>query len=91
VSRRLRRLYRDRLDASPEALKNLLCLEKRKDNMRCGWLRKNGCHIGPGHVAAAVRVLIVRRTKQAGMHWRLANAVRMAAIHARYRSRPEAA
>jgi hypothetical protein len=36
-------------------------------------------------------VLVVRRTKQAGMHWRLANAVRMAAIHARYRSRPNAA
>jgi hypothetical protein len=42
-------------------------------------------------VEAAVRVLVVRRTKQAGMHWHLANAVRMAAIHARYRSRPEAA
>jgi hypothetical protein len=66
VSRRLLRLHHDRLDASPEALENLLYLEKRKDNMRCGWLRKNGCH-------AAVRVL-----KQAGLHWRLANAVRMA-------------
>jgi hypothetical protein len=52
---------------------------------------RNGCHIGSGHVEAAVRVLVVRRTKQAGMHWRLANAVRMAAIHARHRSRPEAA
>jgi len=58
--------------------------------MRYGWLRKNGYYIGSGHVEAAVRVLIVRRCKQAGMHWRHANAVFMAAIHARYRSRPKA-
>jgi hypothetical protein len=90
VVRRIRRLYADRLESSPEALKELLYLEKRKDNMRYGWLRKNGYYIGSGHVEAAVRVLVVRRCKQAGMHWRHANAVRMAAIHARYRSHPKA-
>jgi len=89
--RRVRRLYAARLGASPQALRDLLYLEKRKDNMRYGWLRKNGYYIGSGHVEAAVRVLIVRRTKQAGMHWRLRNAVLMAAIHARYRSHPTAA
>ena len=91
VSRRLRRLYQIQLDAAPPALKDLLYLEKRKDNMRYGWFRKNGYYIGSGHVEAAVRVLIVRRCKQAGMHWRHANAVRMAAIHARYRSHHKAA
>jgi len=89
--KRLRRLHRDKLDASPEALRNLSYLEKRKDNMRYGWLRKNGYYIGSGHVEAAVRVLIVRRCKQAGMHWRHANAVCMAAIHAHYRSHHKAA
>lgn len=89
--RRLRRLYQQELDATPKALTDLLYLEKRKDNMRYGWLRKHGYYIGSGHVEAAVRVLIVRRCKQAGMHWRHANAVRMAAIHARYRSHHKAA
>ena len=86
VSRRLRRLYPEQLETSEQALTHLLYLEKRKDNMRYGWFRKNGYYIGSGHVEAAVRVLIVRRCKQAGMHWRHSNAVRMAAIHAHYRS-----
>lgn len=86
VVNRIRRLYKKCLEASPDALKHLLYLEKRKDNMRYGWLRKNGYYIGSGHVEAAVRVLVVRRCKQAGMHWRIANAIRMAAIHAHYRS-----
>ena len=78
------------LEASEQALTHLLYLEKRKDNMRYGWFRRNGYYIGSGHVEAAVRVLIVRRCKQAGMHWRHANAVRMAAIHAHYRSHRKA-
>ena len=86
VSRRLRRLYPEQLEASEQALTHLLYLEKRKDNMRYGWFRKNGYYIGSGHVEAAVRVLIVRRRMQADMHWRHANAVRMSAIHARCRS-----
>ena len=89
--RRLRRLYLKQLDASPQALTNLMYLEKRKNNMRYGWFRKNGYYIGSGHVEAAVRVLIVRRCKQAGMHWRLNHAVWMAAIHAHYRSHRKAA
>lgn len=84
--KRLRRLYQKELDASPAAMKDLRYLEKRKDNMRYGWLRKQGYYIATGHVEAAVRVLIVRRCKQAGMHWRHNNAVSMAAIHAHYRS-----
>jgi len=89
--RRIRRLYRKQLDASPEALKHLLYLESRKDNMRYGWLRKNGYYIGSGHVEAGVRVLVVRRCKQAGMHWRHTNAISMSAIHAHYRSQQKAA
>jgi hypothetical protein len=89
--RRLRRLFQKELDATPKALTDLLYLEKRKDNMRYGWFRKHGYYIGSGHVEAAVRVLIVRRCKQAGMHWRHANAVFMAAIHACYRSHHKAA
>ena len=90
VSRRLRRLYPEQLEASEQALTHLLYLEKRKYNMRYGWFRRNGYYIGSGHVEAAVRVLIVRRCKQAGMHWRHANAVRMAAIHAHFRSHRKA-
>jgi len=89
--RRLRRLYQKSLDASPHALRNLLYLETRKENMRYGWLRKNGYYIGSGHVEAAIRVLVVRRCKQAGMHWRHVNAVSMSAIHAHYRSHQKAA
>ena len=42
----------------------------------------DGNNIGADHVGVAIRVKIVRRCKQAGMYWRHANAVRMAAIHA---------
>lgn len=89
--RRIRRLYKKKLDASPDALRHLLYLESRKDNMRYGWLRKNGYYIGSGHVEAAVRVLVVRRCKQAGMHWRHNNAISISAIHAFYRSHRKAA
>ena len=91
VVRRVKRKHKDALAASETAAKELAYLEKRLDNMRYGWLRKNGYFIGSGHVEAAARVLVVRRCKQAGMHWRLANAVRVCAIHAYYRSHPKAA
>ena len=65
AARRLRRLHQEKHDASPDALRNLSYLEKRKDNMHYGWFRKQGYHIGSGHVEAAVRVLVVRRCKQA--------------------------
>jgi hypothetical protein len=86
VSRRLRRLHLARLETFAPAMRHLLYLEKRIQNMRYGWFRENGYYIGSGHVEAAVRVLIVRRRMQADMHWRHANAVRMSAIHARCRS-----
>jgi hypothetical protein len=88
---RIKRGHARELAASPEAAKELLYLEKRRDNMRFGQLRRDGYYIGSGHVEAAVRVLIVRRTKQAGMRWRIANAVKIAAIHAAYRSQHPAA
>lgn len=91
VVRRVTRCHGDALGASQTALDELAYLEKRLDNMRYGWLRRNGYFIGSGHVEAAARVLVVRRCKQAGMHWRLANAVRVCAIHAYYRSLPKAA
>jgi hypothetical protein len=86
AAKRIRRLYPERLNALEQAVGELLYLEKRKDNMRYGWLRRNGYYIGSGHVEAAVRVLVVRRCKQAGMHWRHVNAIRISAIHAHYRS-----
>jgi len=89
--RRVRRMHAGALAASETAAKELAYLEKRAGNMRYGWLRKNGYFIGSGHVEAAARVLVVRRCKQAGMHWRLHNAVCVCAIHAHYRSRPKAA
>ena len=58
--------------------------------MQYGKLRKEGLLIGTGHIEAAIRVLIVRRTKQAGMHWRLANATYIAAYHAMLRSNKSA-
>ena len=89
VIRRIQRRHLECLNASEKALKELNYLEKRKENMRYGWLRRNGYYIGSGHVEAAVRVLIVRRCKQAGMHWRHTNAIRVSAIHAHYRSNPK--
>ena len=56
--------------------------------MNYGWLRKNGFYIGTSHVEAAARILVARRCKQAGMHWRLGNAVRVCALLARIRSAP---
>ncbi|MBP1589190.1 MAG: hypothetical protein ILO10_03230 [Kiritimatiellae bacterium] len=38
------------------------------------------------HVEAAARILVARRGKQAGMHWRLANAACVCALLARLRS-----
>ena len=91
VVRRVRQKHKDALAASEPAAKELAYLQKRIPNMRYGWLRKHGYFIGSGHVEAAARVLVVRRCKQAGMHWRLHNAVRVCAIHAYYRSQPKAA
>jgi hypothetical protein len=86
VAGRLRRVYVSQLGACAEAVGHLDYLEKRAGNMRYGALRKRGMLIGTGHVEAAIRMLVVRRMKQAGMHWRHINAVYVAALHAQYRS-----
>jgi len=86
VIKRIRGHYGARLATSPEARGQLEYLEKRQANMCYGRLRAEGYHIGTGHIEAAIRVLLVRRCKQAGMHWRHINAAHMAALHAMYRS-----
>jgi hypothetical protein len=86
VIKRVETHYAQPLAASPEADKKLDYLRKRKQNMEYGRLRKQGFFIASGHVEAAARVLVVRRCKQAGMHWRLKNALRISAILAFLRS-----
>jgi len=86
VIRRLEANYAQALGASAEAGKELDYIRKRKQNMRYGQLRKHGFFIASGHVEAAARVLVVRRCKQAGMHWRHKNAIRISAILAHLRS-----
>ena len=57
-----------------------------KEYRTCGWLRKNGYYISPCHIEAAARILVARRCKQAGMHWRHHNAACVCAVIARLRS-----
>lgn len=83
---RIRRLYAGELESSQEARDALNYLDKRRDNMRYGWLRKNGYYISSCHIEAAARILVARRCKQAGMHWRLHNAACVCAIIAKLRS-----
>lgn len=84
--KRLTNRYGTALAASPTADKELEYLRKRQKNMAYGQLRKQGLFIASGHVEAAARILVVRRCKQAGMHWRHINAIRISAILARLRS-----
>ena len=86
VIKRLEANYAQALGASAEAEKELDYIRKRKQNMRYGQFRKEGLFIASGHVEAAARVLVVRRCKQAGMHWRHKNAIRISAILAHLRS-----
>jgi len=86
VIKRLETRYPAALAALTIADKALDYLRKRKQNMNYGWLRKNGYFIASGHVEAAARILVVRRCKQAGMHWRHKNAIRISAILAHLRS-----
>ena len=83
---RIRRLYPDALARSEEARSALEYLDKRRDNMRYGWLRRNGYYISSCHIEAAARILVARRCKQAGMHWRRRNAAKVSALIAKYRS-----
>jgi len=86
VVKRIENRYAHALAESQEAEKALDYIRKRKDNMCYGQLRKKGLFIASGHVEAAARVLVARRCKQAGMHWRHSNAVRISAIIAHLRS-----
>lgn len=86
VIKRIENRYAHALANSQEAEKALDYIRKRKDNMHYGQLRRQGLFIASGHVEAAARVLVARRCKQAGMHWRHANAVRISAIIAYLRS-----
>ena len=61
---RIRRLYPEELEASKEAGAALDDLDKRRGNMRYGWLRRNGYCISSSHVEAAARILVARRCKQ---------------------------
>ena len=83
---RIKRLYARDLESSQEARDALNYLDKRRENMRYGWLRKNGYYISSCHIEAAARILVARRCKQAGMHWRLHNAACVCAIIAKLRS-----
>ena len=83
---RTRRLCPRELEAPKEARDALGYLDRRRDNMRYGWLRRNGYYISSCHVEAAARILVARRCKQAGMHWRIHNAACVCAIIARLRN-----
>jgi hypothetical protein len=86
VIKRLENKYTQALSGSPAAKKALNYIRKREENMHYGKLRKEGLFIASGHIEAAARVLVVRRCKQAGMHWRHQNAIRISAILAYLRS-----
>lgn len=86
VIRSIERRFGDQLPQSSVADKELDYLRKRQANMRFGLLRKQGLFIASGHVEAAARMLVVRRCKQTGMHWRHRNALRISAILASLRS-----
>ncbi len=86
VIKRLENRYTQAMANSPDAEKALNYIRKRKDHMRYGKLRKDGLFIASGHIEAAARVIVVRRCKQAGMHWRHKNAIRITAILAHLRS-----
>ena len=65
------------LGSFKEARDALDYLDRRRGNMRYGWLRRNGHCISSSHVEAAARILVARRCKQAGMHWRHARALKL--------------
>ena len=57
---RIKRLYAKELESSAEASDALNYLDKRRDNMRYGWLRKHGYYISSCHIEAAARILVAR-------------------------------
>lgn len=84
--RRLKKSY-PTLHRRKAPRKELAYFEKRLSAMRYGLFRKKGLYIASGHAEAACRTDVVRRCKQAGMHWRHHNAARVCAILASLRSR----
>lgn len=84
--RRIRQVHADFLVVSPAARKELAYFEKRAHAMRYALYRKHGLYIASSHAEAACRTNVVRRCKQAGMHWRYSNAERVCAILAALRS-----
>lgn len=86
VADRIKRLYSKELAASETARGAIEYINKRRDNMRYGWLRKNGYYISSAHAEAAARILVARRCKQAGMHGRHHNAACVCALIAKIRS-----
>jgi hypothetical protein len=84
--KRIETKYPSQLESSEIARKQLHYLRKRQANMQFGKLRREGFLIATGHVEAGVRIVVARRCKQAGMHWRLLNATRICAILAHLRS-----
>lgn len=82
-----RKRHADSIGNLPEeAAKALRYLETRRDAMNYGWLAKNGYYLGSGCIESACRYLVAARCKQAGMHWRIKNAVRIATLRATIRS-----
>ena len=86
VADRIRRLYSKELATSETAQSAIDYIDRRKDNMRYGWLRKNGYYISSAHAEAAARILVARRCKQAEMHGRHYNAACVCALIAKIRS-----
>ena len=84
--RHLNKVHAPAITASTAAQKELAYFEKRILAMRYGEFRKQGLYIASGHAEAACRTDVARRCKQAGMHWRHHNAVRISAILATLRS-----
>ena len=88
--RHLRKKYA-RIETEDEIWAKIEYIEKRAQYMRYGELIKQGLFIGSGPVEAACRTDVVKRCKQAGMHWRLKNAAAICALAARFRSHLPAA
>jgi len=83
--RHLKRKYAH-LDSEHQAWKEIAYIEKRVDFMKYNEYLRDGLYIGSGPVEAACRTDVARRCKQAGMHWRFANAAAICALTARFRS-----
>lgn len=82
-----RKRHSDKIGLLPEeAVKALKYLEARSEATNYGRLAKMGFYIGSGCIESACKYLVCARCKQAGMHWRLKNAVRVATLRATIRS-----